>query len=161
MNGWATVHIGIRGLSVFGPKHCVLFFFFFPFFIGRKITSINNKQKLHHLIKKKYTSWKRVCSNKQRLSLIYAEKSQMPKTCIDNKCASLLLVDMAKRVSRVKTGRGLSRVVSQVKLTRIFQPIYFFFFFEVDAICQLFMSSLIVIRFLLMILLLITTKQLT
>ena len=85
----------------------------------------------------------------------------MPKTCIDNKCASLLLVDMAKRVSRVKTGRGLSRVVSQVKLTRIFQTIFFFFFFEVDAICQLFMSSLIVIRFLLMILLLITTKQLT
>ena len=133
MNGWATVHIGIRGLSVFGPKHCVLFFFFFPFFIGRKITSINNKQKLHHLIKKKYTSWKRVCSNKQRLSLIYAEKSQMPKTCIDNKCASLLLVDMAKRVSRVKTGRGLSRVTGWVELrVRSSWPVFFkqiFFFF--------------------------------
>ena len=140
-------------------QNIVSFFFLFSFFIGRKITSINNKQKLHHLIKKKYTSWKRVCSNKQILSLIYAEKSQMPKTCIDNKCASLLLVDMAKRVSRVKTGRGLSRVVSQVKLTRIFQTK--FFFFLVDAICQLFMSSLIVIRFSLVILLPITTKHLT
>ena len=62
--------------------------------------------------------------------------------------------------SRVESGHGLSRVASQVKLTRIFQT-NFFFFFEVDAICQLFMSSLIVIRFLLVILLLITTKQLT
>ena len=37
----------------------------------------------------------------------------------------------------------------------------FFFFFEVDAICQLFMSSLTVIRFSLVILLPITTKHLT
>ena len=59
-----------------------------------------------------------------------------------------------------QTGHELSQVASWVELTRIFQTI-FFFFFEVDAICQLFMSSLIVIRFLLMILLLITTKQLT
>ena len=61
--------------------------------------------------------------------------------------------------SRVESGHGLSRVASQVKLTRIFQTN--FFFFLVNAICQLFMSSLIVIRFLLVILLLITTKQLT
>ena len=41
-----------------------------------------------------------------------------------------------KRVNRVagQTGHGLSRVTSRVKLTRIFQ-IFFFFFFEVDAIC--------------------------
>ena len=63
-----------------------------------------------------------------------------------------------KRVNRVagQTGRGLSRVVSRVELTRIFQTIFFFF----DAICQLFMSSLIVIRFSLVILLPITTKHL-
>ena len=36
----------------------------------------------------------------------------------------------------------------------------FFFFFEIDVICQLFISSLTVIRFSLMILLPITTKQL-
>ena len=66
-----------------------------------------------------------------------------------------------KRVNRVagQTGRGLSRVVSRVELTRIFQTI-FFFFLEIDAICQLFMSSLIVIRFSLVILLPITTKHL-
>ena len=56
-----------------------------------------------------------------------------------------------------QTGRGLSRVASRVKLIRIFQ----IFFFEVDAICQLFMSSLTIIRFLLVILLPITTKHLT
>ena len=76
--------------------------------------------------------------------------------------------------SRVKTGHGSKRVIfkwvnwvagqtgrglSRVKLTRIFQ--FFFFFFEVDAICQLFMSSLTIIRFLLVILLQITTKHLT
>ena len=61
-----------------------------------------------------------------------------------------------KRVNRVtgQTGRGLSRV----ELTRIFQN---FFFFEVDAIYQLFMSSLTIIRFSLVILLPITTKHLT
>ena len=66
-----------------------------------------------------------------------------------------------KWVNRVtgQTGRGLSRVTSQVELTRIFQK--FFFFFEVDAICQLFMSSLTIIRFSLVILLPITTKHLT
>ena len=65
-----------------------------------------------------------------------------------------------KLVNRVagQTGRGLSRVASRVELTRIFQ---FFFFFEVDAICQLFMSSLTIIRFSLVILLPITTKHLT
>ena len=66
-----------------------------------------------------------------------------------------------KRFIRVagQTGRGLSRVASRVELTRIFQII--FFFFEVDAICQLFMSFLTVIRFSLVILLPITTKHLT
>ena len=66
-----------------------------------------------------------------------------------------------KRVNRVagQTGRGLSRVASRVKLTRIFQN--FYFFFEVDAICQLFMSSLTIIRFSLVIVLPITTKHLT
>ena len=73
---------------------------------------------------------------------------------------------MAKRAGRVgfgfglgQSGRGLSRVASRVGLTRIFQ--FFFFFFEVDAICQLFMSSLTIIRFSLVILLPITTKHLT
>ena len=56
-------------------------------------------------------------------------------------------------------GRGLSRVASRDELTRIFQTI--FFFFEIDVICQLFMSSLTVIRFSLVILLPITTKHLT
>ena len=57
-----------------------------------------------------------------------------------------------------QTGHELSQVASRVKLTRIFQTI--FFFFEVDAICQLFMSSSIVIRFSLVILLPIATKHL-
>ena len=48
--------------------------------------------------------------------------------------------------------------LSQLKLTRIFQT--FFFFFEIDAISQLFMSSLTVIRFSLVKLLPITTKHL-
>ena len=67
-----------------------------------------------------------------------------------------------KRVNRVagQTGHGLSRVASRVKLTRIFQKKNFFFF-EVDVICQLFMSSLTIIRFSLVILLPITTKHLT
>ena len=65
------------------------------------------------------------------------------------------------RVNRVggQSGHGLSRVASRVKFTHIFQTI--FFFFEVDAICQLFMSSLTIIRFSLVILLPITTKHLT
>ena len=57
-----------------------------------------------------------------------------------------------------QTGHELSQVASRVKLTRIFQTI--FLFFEVDAICQLFMSSSIVIRFSLVILLPIATKHL-
>ena len=72
-------------------------------------------------------------------------------------------LDMAKRVGRFgsgQSGRGLSWVASQVELTRIFQTILFLFF-ETDAICQLFMSSLTMIRFLLVILLPITTKHLT
>ena len=64
-----------------------------------------------------------------------------------------------KRVNRV-TGHGLSRVASRVKLTCIFQK-QKIFFFEVDVICQLFMSSLTIIRFSLVILLPITTKHLT
>ena len=56
-------------------------------------------------------------------------------------------------------GSNGSRVASRVKLTRIFQN--FFFFFEVDVIYQLFMSSLTIIRFSLVILLPITTKHLT
>ena len=59
--------------------------------------------------------------------------------------------------SQVKSGRRSSQVASQVKLTRIFQTS--FFFFEIDAICQLFISSLTVIKFSLVILLPITTKR--
>ena len=58
------------------------------------------------------------------------------------------------------TGRGSSRVANQVELSHIFQTSFFFFFFEIDAICQLFMSFLTVIRFSLVILFLITTKHL-
>ena len=57
----------------------------------------------------------------------------------------------------VQSGRRSSRVASQVKLTRIFQTSLFFF--EIDAICQLFISSLTVIKFSLVILLPITTKH--
>ena len=48
-----------------------------------------------------------------------------------------------KQVSQVvgQSGRKLSRVTSQVKLTRIFQT--FFFCFEIDAICQLFGETLV------------------
>ena len=65
-----------------------------------------------------------------------------------------------KRINWVagQTGRGLRVRLSRVELTCIFQ---IFFFFEVDAICQLFMSSLTIIRFSLVILLPITTKHLT
>ena len=65
-----------------------------------------------------------------------------------------------KRVNRVvgQSGRGSSQVMSRVELTRIFQTS---FFLEIDAICQLFMSSLTVIRFSLVILLPIITKLLT
>ena len=54
--------------------------------------------------------------------------------------------------SRVESGRELGHV-----------DLYFsnnFFFLEIDAICQLFISSLIVIKFSLVILLPITTKHL-
>ena len=50
----------------------------------------------------------------------------------------------------VKTGQS-GRGLSCVELTRIFQT-NFLFFFEIDAICQLFINSLIVIRFSLVIL---------
>ena len=58
-----------------------------------------------------------------------------------------------------QTGHGMSRVTSRVELTRIFQKKKIFF--EVDAIYQLFMSSLTIIRFSLVILLPIATKHLT
>ena len=64
-----------------------------------------------------------------------------------------------KRVNRV--AGQLGHRLSRVELTRIFQTSFFFFFFEINAIYQLFMSSLTVIRFSLMILLPITTKHLT
>ena len=50
-----------------------------------------------------------------------------------------------KQVSQVvgQSGRRLSRVTSQVKLTRIFQT--FFFFFEIDAICQFFGATLVLV----------------
>ena len=64
------------------------------------------------------------------------------------------------RVNRIAGQTGCE--LSWVELTHIFQTNFFFFFsFEVDAICQLFMSSLTVIRFSLVILLPITTKHLT
>ena len=93
---------------------------------------------------------------------------------------------MAKRDGRVEFGLGQSslqvkRVTGQnesflngsirswVESSResgrvdsYFSNIFFFFwFFEIDAIYQLFMSSLTVIRFSLVILLTITTKHLT
>ena len=92
---------------------------------------------------------------------------------------------MAKRAGRVRFGSGQSgwwvkRVMGQngsflnmsirlrigLGLPVFFKQIYIYiyiyiFFFEVDDICQLFMSSLTVIRFSLMILLPITTKHLT
>ena len=80
---------------------------------------------------------------------------------------------MAKRVSRIGFGLGQSgheskRVIfKQVKRVASWVgsswPVFFkqIFFFEVDAICQLFMSSLTVIKFSLVILLPIITKHLT
>ena len=60
------------------------------------------------------------------------------------------------RVKRVADWVGLQVGSSWPVFFKIF-----FFFFEVDAICQLFMSSLTIIRFSLVILLPITTKHLT
>ena len=75
----------------------------------------------------------------------------------------------SSRVNRVASQNGTFlngsiglRVESGCKPGRV--DLYFsniFFFFEIDAIYQLFMSSLTVIRFLLVILLPITTKHLT
>ena len=56
--------------------------------------------------------------------------------------------------SQVESGRKLGRVDSYFSNN-------FFFFFEIDAICRLFISSLTVIRFSLVLLLPITTKHLT
>ena len=85
-------------------------------------------------------------------------------------------LDMAKRAGRVGSGQSghwskqvifkrVKRVAGWVGL-RVGSswPVFFnffFFFFEVDAIYQLFMSSLTIIRFSLVILLPITTKYLT
>ena len=77
--------------------------------------------------------------------------------------SGLQVNQVASQTSHFYTGQSgcrLSRVAGRVELTRIFQT-SFFFFFEIDAICQLFMSSLTVIRFSLVILLPITTKHLT
>ena len=66
-----------------------------------------------------------------------------------------------------KTGElvRVGSIGSRVKSSRVdlyfSNNFFFFFFYEIDAICQLFMSSLTVIRFLLVILLPITTKHLT
>ena len=75
---------------------------------------------------------------------------------------------MAKRAGRVGFGSGQSgcwsnglRVESGCESGRVDPYFSNFFFLEVDAICQLFMSSLTIIRFLLVILLPITTKHLT
>ena len=84
----------------------------------------------------------------------------------------MLLLDVAKRVGRVgsigfagQDGSFLNRLIgSQVESGRVdpyFSNNFFFFFFEIDVICQLFMSSLTVIRFSLVILLPITIKHLT
>ena len=96
------------------------------------------------------------------------------------------MLDVAKRAGRVGFGSGQSglwvkRVAGQngtflngsiglwsieswVESGRVdpyFSNNFFFFFFEIDVICQLFMSSLTMIRFSLVILLPITTKYLT
>ena len=75
---------------------------------------------------------------------------------------------MAKRAGRVGFGSGQSgreskRVELGYESGRVdpYFSKFFFFFFEVDAICQLFMSSLTIIRFSLVILLPITIKHLT
>ena len=73
-----------------------------------------------------------------------------------------------------QSGRGSKRVMGQSGYESIESMVesgsesgrvdpYFsnFFFFEIDTICQLFMNSLTVIRFSLVILLPITTKHLT
>ena len=73
----------------------------------------------------------------------------------------MLYYDMEKWVGRVGFRlRVVGRVTSWVELTRIFQTI-FFIFLEIDAICQLFLSSLTVTRFLLVILLPLTNYHQT
>ena len=89
----------------------------------------------------------------------------------------MLLLDVAKRVGRVgsigfagQDGSFLNGLIgSQVesgwesgRVDPYFSKCFLFFFvLEVDAICQLFMSSLAIIRFSLVILSPITTKHLT
>ena len=69
---------------------------------------------------------------------------------------SFLNRSIGLRVKRVESGCKSGQV--DLYFSKIF---FFFFFFEVDAICQLFMSSLTIIRFSLVILLPFTTKHLT
>ena len=63
------------------------------------------------------------------------------------------------RGSKLVILKRVNRVVGRVELTCIFQK-FFFFFLEIDAICQSFRSFSIVIKFSLVILLPITTKHL-
>ena len=67
----------------------------------------------------------------------------------------------SKRVIFKRVNRFAGWVGLRVRLSLPVFFNFFFFFFEIDAIRQFFMSSLIVIRFSLVILLLITTKHLT
>ena len=100
----------------------------------------------------------------------------LPKFCHHNVCNSIRRGKMGgsgqvnwicgSNVLRVKTDqwvagqldRGSSRVTSWVELTHIFQTS---FFLEIDAICQLFMNSLTVIKFSLVILLSLTNYHYT
>ena len=74
--------------------------------------------------------------------------------CTSCRKPALKLIDAAKWAGWAGLiGLRVDRVTSRVELTRIFQISFFFFFFEIDVICQLFLISLTVIRFSLVILL--------
>ena len=121
-----------------------------------KILDYEDCTNIHKLVKKNYSTWIWTWPNGRIGSV------QFGSIRFESQIGRWSKRVIFKRVNRVagQTGHGLSRVASRVKLTRIFQT-NFFFFFKVDAICQLFMSSLIVIRFSLVILLPITIKHLT
>ena len=70
------------------------------------------------------------------------------------KAGTLVWVRVGSIESRVESGHESDRV-------DLYFSNNFFFFLEIDAICQLFMNSLTVIKFSLVILLPITTKHLT
>ena len=90
----------------------------------------------------------------------------------ENKVSLVDLLEVIQYAHKTRHGKtsssvGVGSIGSRVKLgcesSRV-DPYFsnnFFLFFEIDAIYQLFMSSLTVIRFLLVILLPITTKHLT